>query len=86
MSAAMKKARLPETIHSTQQRLNLTSGRRSRTLKAGQTLLEGRHVFQGRGTDINLWGVARLERHLIVNQATRGFDSLRPSQILFFVV
>ena len=76
MSAAMKKARPPGTIHSQPTRI-LTSGRNSRTLKP-------RRGFRGAGpTSIFCWGVAKLERHLIVNQATRGFESLRPSQPLF---
>lgn len=78
MSAAMKKARLPETLHNRTR--NLTSGR-----KAGRRILQedlqdsrawNRHQF---------WGVAKTERHLIVNQAMRGFDSLRPSQYFFVV-
>jgi hypothetical protein len=45
---------------------------------------EALNGLQGRGPDINFWGVAKLERHLIVNQATRGFESLRPSQSLLW--
>ena len=80
MSAAMKKARLPETIQSTPN-ANPHLWTNSRTLNLVMNIF----VIQGRGTDINLWGVAKTERHLIVNQATRGFDSLRPSQTFFVV-
>lgn len=71
----MKKARLPESIHNTPNaKPHLWTN--SRTKKLARIL----DKLPGRGTDINYWGVAKMVRHLIVNQAMRGFDSLRPSQ------
>jgi hypothetical protein len=51
MSAAMKKARLPESIHKANQRENLTSGRRAG--RESESDPKGSLSLSRRGTDIN---------------------------------
>lgn len=74
----MKKARLPESIQTTHKNVKPHLW----TNKPDEESCMSFSKVRGRGTDIdNFWGVAKMVRHLIVNQATRGFDSLRPSQL-----